>query len=193
MKCATLILAAGASSRMGKPKQLLQIGNASMLYRVIKNAVNSTTADVFVVLGAEADSIKDDICDLPIEIIFNPNYKNGLSSSIAKGIKRLYKYDAVLILLADQLMISGSYLNKMVSELKNHPNTIIVSDYNGVKGVPALFPKRYYTNLLKLKGDKGAKQFLNSDIVATRTIISSVNLLDVDTPEDYQKLIQDID
>lgn len=192
MTIATLILAAGASSRMGKAKQLLPVGNTSMLRKVIAHTLDSKTDDVFVVLGAEADLIKEEIIGLPVKTILNVNYKEGLSSSIIKGVKQLFKYDAILIVLADQIMITGAYLNDIISELKSHQDTIIATDYNGINGVPCLFPKLYYQQLLKLKGDKGAKQFLNSNSVSIRTIISPVNLIDIDTPEDYQSLIQSI-
>tara|TARA_R100001369_G_scaffold24665_2_gene45193 strand:+ start:45414 stop:45992 length:579 start_codon:yes stop_codon:yes gene_type:complete len=188
LKIAILILAAGSSSRMGTPKQLLPYKESTILGTVVENALGSNTNDVFVLLGSNADTIQKNI-NKSVEIIINNTFEKGLSSSIVKGIISLLDYDAVLIALGDQPHISFDYYNQMISELKKHPNHSITSQYKNHKGVPALFPKQYFLDLLKLNGDYGAKALLNSDTILTKTIDYSVNLFDIDTPEDYEKLI----
>jgi molybdenum cofactor cytidylyltransferase len=108
-----------------------------------------------------------------------------------KGLESLLDHDEVLILLADQPSIDIDYLNDLISGLQENNKTIIASKYGDIYGVPAIFPSHYFPELLKLKGDQGAKQLLNSGTILVKSINSSVNLFDVDTPEDYQKLIQD--
>lgn len=193
MNIALLILAAGSSSRMHQPKQVLPVGDTTLLSLVIQNALKTIVSKVFVVLGAELKVIKNSIQDFPIQIIYNSNYKKGLSSSIVKGIKELLDYDAVLILLGDQPKIDSIYLNEMVLAFKKQPRFIIASEYDGINGVPAIFPKKFYSELLKLEGDKGAKTLLNSDKLQVVKSKNPVNLLDIDTPQDYQKLIRDIE
>ena len=90
-----------------------------------------------------------------------------------------------IILLGDQPLITAKYLNKIIDIFKNHDKKIVASKYNNTLGVPTIIPKRYYNQLLKLKGDKGAKDFLNTN---TKDIISleNINLKDIDTPKEYQ-------
>jgi len=193
MNIAILILAAGSSSRMGVAKQLLPVGQSTLLGISIKNALQSNASDTFCVLGANAESIKVTILKYNIETIINPNYKLGLSSSIVSGIKHIYtkNYDAVLIALGDQPLVTSQYLNTMIEAHKLNTENIIASRYNSTFGVPAIIPKLYFDQLLQLKGDKGAKDWLNS---RKQTIISteSTNLMDIDTKKEYQDYLNSI-
>ena len=191
-KTAILILAAGNSSRMGKTKQLLPYKNATLLEWAIEQAQKSVVKNVFCVLGANKEVIEKRLTTKTVEVIYNPNYKDGLSTSIVKGIEFLlnYNFDGVLIMLADQPHVTSEYLNSLIEASKNNPSKLIVSNYQGSVGVPAIFPKNYFNDLLDLKGDKGAKNFLlqqNNNVIKVN---SSQNLLDIDTPEDYQHLLR---
>ena len=191
-KTAILILAAGSASRMGKMKQLLPYKNTTLLEWIIEQALKSIVKNVFCVLGANKEKIKKQFTTKPIEVIYNPNYKNGLSSSIVAGIDFLQKhnFDNALIILADQPHVTSEYLNSLIEASKKNPTKIIASNYQGSVGVPAMFPKKYFNDLLNLEGDKGAKNFLlqhNSNVLK---INSHQNLLDIDTPEDYQHLLK---
>ena len=191
-KTAILILAAGNSSRMGKTKQLLPYKNATLLEWAIEQAQKSVVKNVFCVLGANKEVIEKQLTSNIVEIIYNPNYKDGLSTSIVKGIEFLlnYNFDSVLIMLADQPHVTSEYLNSLIEASKNNPSKLIASNYQGSVGVPAIFPKNYFNDLLDLKGDKGAKNFLlqqNNNVIKVN---STQNLLDIDTPEDYQHLLK---
>ncbi len=191
-KTAILILAAGNSSRMGKTKQLLPFKNTTLLEWAIEQAQKSVVKNVFCVLGANKEVIEKQLTSNIVEIIYNPNYKDGLSTSIVKGIDFLlnYNFDSVLIMLADQPHVTSEYLNSLIEVSKNNPSNIIASSYQGSVGVPAIFPKNYFNDLLDLKGDKGAKNFLlqqNNNVIKVN---STQNLLDIDTPEDYQHLLK---
>lgn len=189
MKLAILILAAGTSSRMGKIKQVLPYKETSILGKVIENTLASEANDVYVVLGANASIIKEEIKEYSVKYIINKNYNLGLSASIVCGIKELSNYDAVLICLADQPKIDTVYFNRMISLFKKNKEKIITSRYTNFNGVPAIFPKYFYTELLKIEGDKGAKKLLNSKLNFIKSMNFSEKLMDIDTPEDYQKLI----
>jgi molybdenum cofactor cytidylyltransferase len=193
MKIAILILAAGSSTRMGVAKQLLPVGENTLLGVSIKQALQSEADKVYCVLGSNAEVIKQSISKFKIEPIFNPNYKTGLSSSIVAGIQHLINqdFDATLILLGDQPLISVAYLNAMITPFKNHGEKIIASKYNNTFGVPSVIPKRSYNELLKLKGDKGAKDFLNTnkeEIIP----LKNINLIDIDTKKEYHDYLNSI-
>ena len=186
MNIGIVILAAGMSSRMGTPKQLLPLNDTTLLGFAIENAIQSNANDVFCVLGAHAEKIQDSIQNYNIKIINNPYYKGGMSTSIVQAINNITHrtFDAVIIMLADQPKVDASYLNLLIDSYRKHSSRISASEYSGHLGVPALFPKAFFEQLLKLKGDKGAKAFLNSkkkDIIR----IKNNHLDDIDTNEDY--------
>lgn len=191
MKIATLILAAGSSSRMGSPKQLLSVGNTTLLGTVIEKILLLNNNSIYCILGANADTIQKSITKYDLTILINSNYKNGLSSSIVSGIQHIKNldYDAVLIVLGDQPNIQIDYFEKIIEKWKNSQDFIIASNYTSRKGVPALFPKKYFTLMENLEGDKGASKLLNSDEFPIFTMDSNIDLFDVDTQKDYQTLI----
>ncbi|REH56743.1 molybdenum cofactor cytidylyltransferase [Tenacibaculum gallaicum] len=191
-KTAILILAAGNASRMEKIKQLLSYKNTTLLEWTIEQAQKSVVKNVFCVLGANKETIEKELTTNAIETVYNPKYQDGLSSSIVKGIEFLqeHNFDSTLIMLADQPHVTSEYLNSLIEVSKNNPSKIITSSYQGSVGVPAVFPKEYFNNLLSLKGDKGAKNFLLQHNDNILKVNSSQNLLDIDTPEDYQRLLK---
>ena len=191
MKIATLILAAGSSSRMGSPKQLLSVGNTTLLGTVIEKILLLNNNSIYCILGANADTIQESIAKYDLTILINSNYKKGLSSSIVSGIQHIKNldYDAVLIVLGDQPNIQIDYFQKIIETWKSSQDFIIASNYTSRKGVPALFPKKYFTLLENLEGDKGASKLLNSDEFPIFTMNSNIDLFDVDTQKDYQTLI----
>lgn len=183
---AILILAAGKASRMGKIKQLLPVGKTTLLGLAIENALNSKADKVYCVLGANSEIIQKSIEHYPIDVILNENYSLGLSASISKGVDYLKTedFDAILIMLGDQPNADANYLNLLMDEHQSQPTKIVASSYNGIFGVPAIFPRTYFYQLLHLKGDKGAKDFLNA---ANNKVLSckTDQLTDIDTTQDY--------
>lgn len=187
---AIIILAAGSASRMGAIKQLLPYKDITLLGWAIQNALRTNVKATFCVLGANASRITKEVGQSSVNIIINTAYKDGLSSSIVSGIKHIENqhFDRVLIMLADQPNVNADYLNTLLNTSQKHPQKIIASDYGKNVGVPAIFPKAHFQNLTKLKGDKGAKLFLQnhlSEVMKMKTI----DLIDIDTKEEYQKLI----
>lgn len=184
MNIAILILAAGSSTRMGTTKQLLKLGNSTLLGQVINNCSQTNADSLSVVLGSESDKIK---CELPssTHIIINPDYRDGLSTSIKSGVNALQEKDAICIVLGDQPLVDIAYLNEMIAKSKTYPNHIIASTYGRHNGVPAIFPKKYYQKLKNLSDDKGAKRLLNNELEEVIVMDRSVDLFDVDTPLDY--------
>jgi molybdenum cofactor cytidylyltransferase len=187
---AVLILAAGKSSRMNSIKQLEKINNKTLLDITVDKVSNLFSKNIFCVLGANYDKIKQEITSKNIEFISNKNFKNGLSSSIVSGInyfnENKLNFEGIFILLADQPAIEVTYLKAMLALFKKNNNTIIASNYGNKLGVPAIFPEEYFTDLLLIKGDKGAKEFINkrgSEVLCPK---STTNFFDIDTKRDLQ-------
>lgn len=193
MNVAILILSAGSSSRMGTPKQLLPIGNTTLLGLCIENALQSNAKNVFCVLGSNAETIKNSMPQYNIEIIINSNYKEGLSSSIVEGMHHIEdkNFDTILMMLGDQPKVDSNYINALILSSEKNPTQIIASKYEDTVGVPAIFPKRCFKQLQQLKGDKGAKDFLNANkpqVIA----IESDKLIDIDTQKDYLNFLKSL-
>nr|WP_321221956.1 nucleotidyltransferase family protein [uncultured Psychroserpens sp.] len=193
MKLAIVILSAGSSTRMGATKQLLPIGKTSLLGLCIENAIQSHSNHIYCVLGSNFETIKKSISQYNIEVIYNPKFKEGLSSSIVAGLNHLAdkNFDAVLFLLGDQPKVNSKYINLLILTSEKEPTQIIASQYDQAIGVPAIFPKKYFEQLLKLKGDKGAKDLLNT--CKSQTIaIESNKLIDIDTHDEYLNFIKSL-
>ena len=190
MKIAGLILAAGGSSRMKESKQLLPWGEHSLLENVIQTAQNSKLDALYLVLGAASEKIKEQINLTGLQVVENKQWKDGLGTSIANGVDFLSKdmaVDGCLILLADQPFISPEYINKMIDAYT--VDVITASDYNGKAGVPCLFPRRFFPQLVSLSGDRGAGKLLNALEAKVECLKAPVDLRDIDTPEAYQKFL----
>ena len=188
MTIAVLILAAGSSSRMGRPKQLLKINNCYLLQHVITNATSSNATTTFCVIGANAHIIRKKIGLPNVTYLYNETYKSGISSSIRRGIthieKNIKNLHGTLILLGDQPEVNKTYINSIIQLFSENPTSIIASKYGNKIGVPALFPKHYFKALLNLKGDRGAYDILNKDdnVILCNT---PINLVDIDTEKDF--------
>ena len=190
-RIAILILAAGASTRMGQPKQLLPWKDTTLLGHAIQTAKSTDAIEVVTVLGANAKLIQSQIKE---EVIFiqNTAWQSGLGGSIACGTEWLLQsnieFDGILITLADQPLIDFKYLDKLISTFSEHTDRIIASTYRNRAGVPALFPKKYVNTLLKLDEDFGAKHLLEQEQDTIITIPAENRISDVDTEEDYKQL-----
>ena len=184
---AVLILAAGTSSRLGSPKQLVKHQGKTLLWHACSKAL-SLTNNVFVVLGAMHKQCQNEIKDLTVNIILNEEYKEGLATSITRGISELKDFEKVLIMLCDQPFISIGHLQKLVDESVVE-DEIISSFYKDDVAVPAIFPKVFYKQLLSLHGDKGAKAVIKQN-KHKYIILEEQQSLDIDTKDDVEKLIK---
>jgi molybdenum cofactor cytidylyltransferase len=184
-----LILAAGNSTRMGRPKQLLRWHNRTLLERAIDSANRVLPGRVIVVLGAHAELIRDAINLDSVETVLNPDWQKGIASSIRIGIKALpASAGAVLILLCDQPLVDAAHLTALLSSWQSEPDRIIASQYHLSSGVPALFSAAYFERLQLLAGDKGAKPLLAEFDSCVLKIPFAEAELDIDTPGDFEQL-----
>lgn len=189
---AILILAAGASSRMGRTKQLLPWKNTTLLGNAIHTAKTSRASLVTVVLGANAKSIQKEIAQNDIEIIENTVWQSGLGSSIAVGTKFLLKShpktNAILVMLADQPLVDADYLNTMLIAFNENGNGVATA-YKNRAGVPALFPASYFGKLITLGDDFGAQDIINDPNESFSVLEPGIKTRDIDTKSDYEDLI----
>jgi molybdenum cofactor cytidylyltransferase len=188
-----IILAAGLSSRMGSPKQLLKLGNKTLIRIAAENVLASAVNDVLVVTGCRKDEVSAAIKDLPVKIVFNPNYEQGQGSSLTLGVKSLnVNTTAFLVFMCDQPLISPSLINTVIEEFKARRSLALRPVYKGAPGHPVIFSGSVCPMLAALKGDEGARQVLKKlgDKVDYFPVQDETVILDMDTPESYEKLKQ---
>ena len=188
-----LLLAAGSSTRMGRPKQLLPWGELTLIEHQI-SVLQKTGNPVNVVLGFNSDSIIPLIERYSINIFINNNWNNGMGGSISVGIdniKRLFpEAEGVFITLLDQPNVTDSYLEKMKSSFHHGHRQILVSQStSGWRGVPALFDKCYFSELAKLSNDEGARKIIQKYSDNVIPLDGGDLLEDFDTPESYALLL----
>ncbi len=190
-KIVIVILAAGASSRMQKRKQLLKWNNTTMLEHAIKTAKASNATKVKVVLGASYEEIIVEIKDRQIEYLINKDWKQGIGKSIAFGIENIASdFGAAIIMLADQPLIDVLYLNKLIETFQNNNSKIIATKYKNKVGVPALFGSSYFTKLQMLNSDYGARQLLVEYEKDVLCVEAGGKTVDIDTEEDYKSVLK---
>ena len=192
MSIAIIILAAGSSSRLGSPKQLLHFNGKSLLQHAIEQAKGSGCGDVVVILGAGAIEINSDIDDPDLIVLENSQWEEGMASSIRSGIYHLMDtgVEAAIIMVCDQPYSNSALLKRMVDIYKETGKAIVASEYDGKPGTPALFSRSVFASLLLLKGDKGAKQMIMEHKEMAAFVEFPEGIIDIDTAEDYEILRQ---
>jgi molybdenum cofactor cytidylyltransferase len=187
-----IILAAGASTRMGTPKQLLPYRERSFVHHIAEVAIASVCQPIAVVVGANSERIKAELSQLPVQIVENQHWAEGMSASIRVGIEALLaanqNLDAVAIALCDQPFVSSQTLDKIVEAYRFTGKSIIASEYAGTLGVPVLFSRSLFSELLALKNTEGAKQIIKKHIDEIFSIPFPEGAIDIDTPKDYEDL-----
>lgn len=193
MKPEIIILAAGNSSRLGKPKQLLNYKGKTLLQTVIDEALKTADATVTVVLGAYADEILAKHQNDQVNFVINKNWESGMASGIAAGISAVIekndKTESIIIAVADQVFIKMSTFNHLIEKHQETGKNIIASAYAGTIGTPVLFGKQYFDALLALKGTDGAKKILKQHHQDVETVVFDGGETDIDTETDYNNLI----
>jgi len=184
-----VILAAGASSRMGSPKQLLTWRERPLLAHALANAQAVLAERIVVVLGANAEAIKTAIDLNGVSVALNPDWADGMAGSIKVGIQALpATASAVLLMLCDQPLINAAHLQSLLLAWQQAPERIVVSQYAESFGVPAVFPVAFFAQLAGLTGDRGAKPLLMQFEETLLKVPLQEAELDIDTQGDYQRL-----
>lgn len=184
-----LVLAAGASTRFGSPKQLVRVQGRPLLHRAVANATEIAGHAVLVVLGAHAADLAPLLRHSTASVIVNRDWSEGIASSIRAGVARLPpSCDGVLLLLADQAAVTTEDLKRLVGVWRRQPQCIVASRYDTVVGVPAIFPRADFEQLAALRGDRGARDLLRRAADRVIAIELASAAIDIDTPEDLLRL-----
>ncbi len=186
---AGVILAAGGSERIGVPKQLLIWNKRSLIVGVIEKALSADMSPLYVVLGANSETIKSHIQQYPISILINFDWEKGLSTSVSKAICSLPKnVEGVLFLLADQPFVSPELIIKIIQQFQMTEKSIVAPMVNNKRGNPVLFGRELFGELLEIKGDSGGRALLDKYPVKWVKWDDPLILLDIDSYKDYTKL-----
>jgi molybdenum cofactor cytidylyltransferase len=185
-----IILAAGISARLGTPKQNLVYEGQTLLQRTIKSALATVCHPVIVMLGGNAGIIMPTIENLPVNIVYNENWQEGMSSSIRLGVvylqKNHVKINSVILMLCDQPFVNTELLNQL--KLSTTKKSIVVCAYNSGIGPPAFFDSHYFPELLLLQGNDGAKNLILKHETHITTIPFPLGNIDIDTLDDFEQL-----
>lgn len=191
LNIAGIILAAGASKRMGVVKLLLPFGSSALLERVIDNARRSMLDPIIVVLGHEAETIRRRINFKGTRIKLNPEYHTGQSSSLRVGIQSLpHDTDGAMFLLGDQPFVRSQTINCLINEFNEHASRLIIPTYLGKRGNPVVVPRSVFHAAQQITGDTGLRVLFHTLREQIRKVeVSDPGIhLDVDTLEDYRTL-----
>lgn len=193
-----VILAAGSSRRLGKPKQLLNFRGTSLLKRAVETALAAGGAATVVVLGAQAPLMQEEIREYPVDILINEGYENGMAGSLTGGLRLIITrhpdIDGVLIMVCDQPFVSPAHLRNLVNAQRDSRKAIVSSHYeNTTWGVPALFHKTLFPPLLELQGDRGARSLIEAHADGSASVPFLPGAMDIDTAEAYEALLRHSD
>lgn len=193
MNTGIIILAAGNSSRLGKPKQLVSYQGKTLLDIASMAAIESSCKPLVVVLGAYASEILEQHQHAGISYIINESWAEGMSSSISAGLTTLLAQDNTLqqliIAVSDQPFISSKIFENLIKKQQHSGKSMVASSYAQTIGTPALFHRKYFDELLSLSGNEGAKHLLKQYPEDRETISFELGHIDIDTETDYNNLI----
>lgn len=189
---AAVVLAAGASTRLGKPKQLIEVEGESLLRRTARLATEAGCAPVFVVLGCEVEQMRAELVGLDATAVVNQQWNEGMSSSLRCGMEALCAMETqpagVLLLVCDQPRLTVEHLRKLLAEQGRRETRITASEYGGRMGVPGVFGVSFFGELLAVEGDRGAREVIQAHANAVRTVVWPDGAIDVDKPGDLADL-----
>jgi molybdenum cofactor cytidylyltransferase len=194
MRLAAVVLAAGGSTRFGKPKQFALFQGETFIARMVTAAIEAGCARVVVVTGEDSTQVSLELSGLAVSIAMNPNWQSGLGSSIAVGIRHAMDLtpdlEAVVLLTCDQPFVTVAVLAQLIQLRLTSGKPIIASAYAETIGIPALFDRSCFPDLLRLKGDSGAKGIILTRPQDVASFDFPAGEIDIDTAADYEKLDQ---
>jgi len=183
-----VILAAGGSSRMGEPKQLLRVNGEPLIRRAVQTALDSICKSVIVVLGAEASRVRDALAGLAVQTVENKAWADGMGTSIHAGVEAVGDADGLVLMLADQPLVSSETINRLVLTHQAANRPIVASQYAGTVGVPVYFAREYFPHLLALRPEQGCKGLILAHPDQTIRLACPEAEADIDTPQDFERI-----
>lgn len=191
--CAIIILAAGSSSRLGTPKQAIHFQGKTLLQHAIDEAMQISIQPIIVVVGAHDDAVAENLTQSNVHLIKNRNWQEGISSSIRCGLQAMQEIntfiDGVIVMVCDQPYVTHFLLESLLKKQQKSGQPIVASSYENILGTPVLFHKSFFSELMKLSGDSGARKLIRAHAPLTSSVSFPKGNIDIDTLEDYEKLI----
>lgn len=189
-KIGAILLAAGGSSRLGRPKQLVEFEGKTLIRRAAEMLAASKCSPVVVVLGAEIERSSEQLNGLDISICVNENWSDGISSSIKAGLDAVLRrepaVDAVVIALCDQPFVTAEDIDLLLATFRMTGSPIVAASYSDTIGVPALFAREVFNDLFALKGDQGARKLIQQQSEKVSTVDIQRAATDIDRPDDLR-------
>ena len=191
---AGVVLAAGASTRMGRNKLLLRVAGESLLRRAVARSVAAGLDPVIVVLGYEADRAREELSGLPCRPVLNAGYARGMNASVRAGIAAVpAEARAVVVILADMPFVTEGMIRALVERYRASDPPLVVSEYGGVQAPPTLYDRRLFTELGAVEGEGCGRQVVrrhggDAAVVAW----PAAALTDIDRPEDYERVMAEL-
>jgi CTP:molybdopterin cytidylyltransferase MocA len=194
MPIPAIILAAGASRRLGQPKQLVRVAGETLLARTVRVAIEAGADPVLAVLGANRESIAEELDSSGVHVVANDGWESGIAGSVRAGVEALQRQwpdaEAVMILVCDQPRLSAGHLHSLIASYRGATEpAIVASRYGGIAGIPAIFPARQFPRLRALEGDAGARFLLRNPECPLVLVDFAGGEEDIDTPEDLSRWI----
>ena len=189
-----ILLAAGLSTRMGKPKQLLPFGGSTIVETVVDSMLGAKFDEVIVVVGHRAEEIQTQLGTRPIKTVFNPDYREGMLTSAQIGIRALELSDAFALMLVDQPFITSALIDEVVDAYVHTEKGIALPSYQYKRGHPVIFDQKYVSDILALGAESGGVRTLfkkYDDDIHYVTVDTDSVLRDIDTPEDYKSALKE--
>lgn len=187
-----IVLAAGGSERMGRPKQLLSWKGSSLIHYIVSTVINAGLDHTLVVLGAFEEMVSKEIHDLPVEIVVNPHWEAGQSTSVQAGISAVPENSgSVIFFLVDQPYLSLTLIRALVERHAETLSPIIAPIVAGQRGNPVLFDRSTFQDFLTIQGDAGGRLIFSRHQVSWLTWHDEAILFDIDKDEDYRRLLSD--
>ncbi len=197
MQIQPILLAGGASTRMSSPKQLLSLKQSTLIRLTAEKLIPCSTLPVICITGFLHTALQQALTGLPIQFIRNQNFSQGIHTSIQTAMHHIIteiESDAVLIALTDQPLIPNEHYLALTRAASSNPDQeIIATQYNGIAGVPALFKRSHFSDLVDLQSNSGAKQLIANNLENTILITCEMAGFDIDTDADYQLLLKRLD
>jgi len=194
MRVAAVVLAAGGSPRFGKPKQFALFQGETFIRRIVAATIETGCAPVIVVTGEDSAQVALELTGLTVSIAMNPRWSSGLGSSIGVGVQRAIDLaadlDALLLLTCDQPFVTVAILAEIIQLRLTSGKPIVASAYARTLGIPALFDRSCFPDLLRLKEDSGAKKIILARPHDVASFGFPAGEIDIDTAADYEKLDQ---
>ena len=193
-KIGAVILAAGGSSRFGRPKQLLTFHGETLVRRAVRAAAEAGCDPVIVVAGDLGEAIGRELQSASAIVVENPEWQCGLGTSIRRGLQEVVdSIDSVVILTCDQPLVAKALIAELIATHEKTRKPIVASSYASTLGVPALFDRSCFAALLALPDDSGAKTLMTMRPNDVAAVAFEQGAIDIDTPEDFERLTANAD